>query len=193
VLACALGFAGREPEAVRIRSPSQTEAERIPTMDVATLLDLRWWVLLHIVGVAIFLAAHGVSMWVAFKVRAERDRARIESLLQLSGASVRGMYIGLLVLVIGGVLAGFAEGVWGFGWIWTAIALLVLISIVMLTVSAPYYRRVKEAVKLRPSGVPRKSDEELEEILGEQAPMASAGLGILALAAILWLMVWKPF
>jgi uncharacterized membrane protein len=162
-------------------------------MDLANLLDIRWWVLLHIIGVAIFLTAHGVSMWVAFKVRAERDRPRIESLLQLSGASVRGMYIGLLVLVVGGVLAGFAEGVWGFGWIWTAIALLILISVVMLVVSAPYYQRVKEAVKLRPSGVPRKSDEELEEILQERAPMVSAGLGIIALAAILWLMVWKPF
>jgi hypothetical protein len=162
-------------------------------VDIANLLDFRYWVLLHIVGVAIFLAAHGVSMWVAFRVRVERDRTRIESLLQLSGASVRGMYVGLIVLVIGGVLAGFAEGVWGFGWVWTAIGLLVAISIVMLTVAAPYYQRVKEAVKIRPSGVPRKSDEELEEILSETAPMVSAGLGVLALVAILWLMVWKPF
>jgi Predicted integral membrane protein (DUF2269) len=162
-------------------------------VDIANLLDFRYWVLLHILGVAIFLAAHGVSMWVAFQVRGERDRTRIESLLQLSGASVRGMYVGLLVLIVGGVLAGFAEGVWGFGWIWTAIALLVMISVVMLTVAAPYYRRVKEAVKVRPSGVPRKSDEELDEILHESAPMVSAGLGVIALVAILWLMVWKPF
>jgi hypothetical protein len=156
-------------------------------------VDYRWWVLLHILGAAAFLAAHGVSMWVAFKVRGERDRVRIETLLQVSGSSVALMYAGLLVLVIGGVIAGFAGRWWSFGWIWAAIGLLVMISIVMMAVASPYYRRVKEAVKLRPSGVPRVSDEELDELLQARAPMISAWLGIATLAAIIWLMVWKPF
>lgn len=156
-------------------------------------MDYRWWVLLHILGVAVFIAAHGVSMWVAFKVRGERDRTRIETLLQLSGSSIALMYAGLLVLVIGGVIAGFAGRWWSFGWIWLAIGLLVMISVVMMAVSSPYYRRIKEAVKLRPSGVPRVSDEELDELLHARAPMISAWLGIATLAAIIWLMVWKPF
>ena len=156
-------------------------------------MDYRWWVLLHILGVAAFLAAHGVSMWVAFRVRGERDRTRIETLLQLSGSSVAVMYAGLLVLVIGGVIAGFAGHWWSFGWIWLAIGLLVMISGVMMGVSSPYYRRIKEAVKLRPSGVPRVSDEELDELLLARAPMISAWLGIATVTAIIWLMVWKPF
>ena len=156
-------------------------------------MDYRWWVLLHILGVAIFLAAHGVSMWVAFKVRSERDRTRIETLLQLSGSSVALMYAGLLVLLIGGVIAGFAGQWWSFGWIWLAIGLLVMISGVMMGVASPYYRRVKEAVKLRPSGVPRVSDEELDELLQARAPIVSGWLGVATLAAIVWLMVWKPF
>ena len=130
--------------------------------------------MLHILGVAIFLSAHGVSMWVAFKVRAERDRTRIETLLQLSGASVSLMYVGLLVLLVGGIVAGFRGHWFGFGWIWAALGLLAGISVVMMVVSSPYYRRVKEAVKLRPSGVPRVSDEELEEILARRAPLVSA-------------------
>lgn len=156
-------------------------------------MDYRWWVLLHILGVAAFLAAHGVSMWVAFRLRGERDRTRIETLLQLSGSSVAVMYAGLLVLVIGGVIAGFAGRWWSFKWIWLAIGLLVMISGVMMGVSSPYYRRIKEAVKLRPSGVPRVSDEELDELLHARAPMISGWLGIATLAAIIWLMVWKPF
>lgn len=156
-------------------------------------MDYRWWVLLHILGVATFLAAHGVSMWVAFKVRGERDRTRIETLLQLSGSSVALMYTGLLVLLIGGVIAGFAGHWWSFGWIWLAIGLLVMISGVMMGVSSPYYRRIKEAVKLRPSGVPRVSDEELDELLRARAPLVAAWLGVATLAAIIWLMVWKPF
>ena len=155
--------------------------------------DYRWWILLHLLGVGIFLAAHGVSMWVGFKVRTERDRPRIEALLQLSGVSVRVMYVGLLVLVVGGVTAGIDGSYFSQLWIWTAIGLLVAISIVMVTVSSPYYQRVKEAVKLRPSGVPRVSDEELSEILARRAPLVSSYLGIATLAAIFWLMVWKPF
>jgi uncharacterized membrane protein len=150
-------------------------------------------VLLHILGVATFLAAHGVSMWVAFKVRGERDRTRIETLLQLSGSSVALMYAGLLVLLIGGVIAGFAGHWWSFGWIWLAVGLLVMISVVMLGVSSPYYKRIKEAVKLRPSGVPRVSDEELDELLRARAPLVAAWIGVATLAAIIWLMVWKPF
>jgi MFS family permease len=156
-------------------------------------VDYRWWVLMHILGAAVFLAAHGVSMWVSFKVRSERDRTRIETLLQVSGSSVALMYAGLLVLLIGGVIAGFAGRWWSFGWIWAAIGLLLMISIVMMAVSSPYYRRIKEAVKLRPSGVPRVSDEELDELLHARAPMISAWLGIATLATIIWLMVWKPF
>jgi hypothetical protein len=156
-------------------------------------VDYRWWVLMHILGAAVFLAAHGVSMWVSFKVRSERDRTRIETLLQVSGSSVALMYAGLLVLLIGGVIAGFAGRWWSFGWIWAAIGLLLMISIVMMAVSSPYYRRIKEAVKLRPSGVPRVSDEELDELLHARAPMISAWLGVGTLATIIWLMVWKPF
>ena len=118
---------------------------------------------------------------------------RIETLLQLSGSSVALMYAGLLVLLIGGVIAGFAGQWWSFGWIWLAIGLLVMISGVMMGVASPYYRRVKEAVKLRPSGVPRVSDEELDELLQARAPIVSGWLGVATLAAIVWLMVWKPF
>jgi len=156
-------------------------------------MDVRWWVFIHIVGVAGFLASHGVSMWVAFAVRRERDRGRIEHLLQLSGASLAPMYASLLVLLVGGVGGGFASPWWGFGWIWVALVLLVAISAVMMAVSAPYYRRVKEAVKLRPSGVPRASDEELSGLLRAKAPMVSAWLGIATLVVIVWLMVLKPF
>jgi hypothetical protein len=156
-------------------------------------MDYRWWLLTHLFGVVTFVAAHGASMWVAFRVRGERDRTKIETLLQLSGSSIAAMYAGLLVLLIGGIAAGFAGNWWGGGWIWTSIALLAMISVVMRAVSSPYYRRVKEAVKLRPSGVPRVSDEELEELLLARPPMVSAWLGILTLAAILWLMIWKPF
>lgn len=151
------------------------------------------WTFVHIVGVAGFLFAHGVSGLVAFRLRKERDRTRIETLMQLSGASVPLMYVSLVVLIVGGVVTGLILHSFGQGWIWAAIGLLVAISVVMWTVNAPYYGHVKDAVKLRPSGVPRVSDEELDELLMASAPMVSAGFGFVALAAIIYLMVVKPF
>lgn len=153
----------------------------------------QWWTFVHIVGVAGFLFAHGASGFVAFRLRTERDRARVETLMQLSGASIPLMYISLLVLIVGGVGAGILLKSFAQGWIWTAIGLLVAVSLVMWVVNTPYYSRVKDAVKLRPSGVPRVSDEELDELLNARAPMVSAGFGFLALAAIIYLMVMKPF
>jgi uncharacterized membrane protein len=40
--------------------------------------------------------------------------------------------------------------------------------------------------------VPRKSDEELDELLRSRLPLVNAAVGFVALAAILWLMIWRP-
>jgi hypothetical protein len=151
------------------------------------------WKLLHILGVLGFVMFHGVSIWVAFRLRKERDRMRIAELLQFSGSSVQGMYVSLGLLLLFGVIAGFAGHWWGSWWIW--LALLILLGMVgeMSAVAGPYYRRVKEAVEVRPSGVPRRSDEELEEILRSPLAVFNAALGLAALAVLAWLMVFKPF
>lgn len=156
--------------------------------------DYRLWVFLHIIGVFGFLMAHGVSISVALKLRKERDRARITELLQFSGGSVLWMYVSLGLLLLGGVAAGLQNHYFyfRFWWIWISIGLLVAAVAEMTAVGAPYYRRVKEAVQLRASGVPRKSDEELDALLRSPLPMANTVFGFVVLGVILWLMIWKP-
>jgi hypothetical protein len=151
------------------------------------------WKLLHVLAVLGFVMFHGVSIWVAFRLRKERDRLRIAELLQFSGSSVQGMYVTLGLLIVFGVIAGFAGHWWGSWWIW--LALLILLGMVgeMSAVAGPYYRRVKEAVEIRPSGVPRRSDEELDEILRSPLALFNAILGLVALALLAYLMVFKPF
>jgi hypothetical protein len=57
----------------------------------------------------------------------------------------------------------------------------------------PYYQRLKEAVEIRPSGVPRRSDEELDAMLRSRLPLLNTGLGFAALLFIAYLMIFKPF
>ena len=152
-----------------------------------------WWKFLHVAGVIAFVSFHGVSMTAALRVRKERDRGRIATMLQLSGSSVTGMYVSLLWLVVFGVVAGIQGGFWNDGWFWIAIGLLVITVGEMSAVARPYYERVKEAVEVRPSGVPRRSDEELEEILSSPVALWNAVFGAAILLAITWLMIFKPF
>jgi hypothetical protein len=158
-----------------------------------SLAAYSWWKFLHVAGVIAFVSFHGVSMTAALRVRKERDRVRIATMLQLSGSSLMGMYVSLLWLVVFGVVAGIQGGFWNDGWFWIAIGLLVLVVGEMSAVARPYYERVKEAVEVRPSGVPRRSDEELEEILTSPVALWNAVFGAAVLLAITWLMIFKPF
>jgi len=152
-----------------------------------------WWKFLHVAGVIAFVMFHGVSMMVALQLRTERDRGRIATMTQLSGSSLRGMYVALLWLIVFGVIAGIQGEWWNDGWFWISVGLLVVAIAEMSAVGRPYYERVKEAIEVRPSGVPRRSDEELDEILRSPIGLLNAVFGIAVLAAIAWLMIFKPF
>ena len=119
-----------------------------PTMDPM----YEWIVLLHVLGAFIFVAAHGVSMVTAFRLRAERDHGRQAVLLETSAWGVGAMYIGLLLLLVGGIWAGFAGDHWGSLWIWASIAILVIVIAVMYVVATPFYGRMRAATGPRRSG-----------------------------------------
>jgi hypothetical protein len=170
-------------------------------------MDLRpfdpWFVLLHILGVFGFLIAHGASVAVAFRLRSERDPARIKALLELSNAYLNAMYGGLTVLLVFGILAGISGAWWTSGklWIWAAVVLLVLIAVGMYVVALPFFNNVRHAVGLATYDDVRKglqppepaSASQLEALLASSAPMTTAVIGLGGLAIIAWLMVLKPF
>lgn len=156
-------------------------------------ISYNWWKFLHVIGVIAFVMFHGGSVIVGLRLRKERDRARIAALLQFSGSSVKGMYVSLGWLIAFGVVAGVKGLYWNDGWFWIAVGILVLVTGEMTALAKPYYQRVKEAVEVRPSGVPRRSDEELDLILRSPLSLWSAVIGFAALGAITWLMIFKPF
>jgi predicted integral membrane protein DUF2269 len=157
-----------------------------------------WIVLLHVVGAFVFVLSHGASAWMALLLRRERDRARISALLDLSTASIGGTYVGLLLLLIGGIWAGIYGGHFGRGWIWAAIGLLVVVLVVMYAVATPYFIRLRAAVGMGARGTPPDpgmiaSDEDLAALAAKAPVLVLLAVGTVGLVLILWLMVIKPF
>jgi hypothetical protein len=159
-----------------------------------------WVVFLHVVGAFTFVLAHGVSAGVALKLRREREIPRVQALLDLSSAATSGLYIGLLILLIAGITAAFMAGLWGRGWIWTAIALLILMIAFMWVRASRYYGEVRRASGLgyyilgKGSGDPMAPNTaELARLLESPRAIELAGVGTIGLLAIVWLMVMKPF
>ena len=155
-----------------------------------------WLVFLHIIGVLAFAFGHGTSAVVAFRVRAERDPARIAALLEVSQVSTAVMYIGLLLLLAGGIAAGIVGQWFGQWWLWAAIGILVVTLILMYAIASPHYLTVRRALgqrgprdKAQPVPVPAA---DLVALLDSRRPEALAAIGVLGLVAITWLMVFKP-
>ena len=159
-----------------------------------------WIVWIHILGGFTFALSHGVSAAVAFKLRGEREIPRVQALLDLSQAATNGMYAGIFVLLGAGILAAFMAGLWGRGWIWTAIAILVFMFAFMYVRAARYFGELRHAAGqpsfeagkgVRSAEAPNAS--QLAALLSSSRPFEIAGVGYVGLAAILWLMVLKPF
>lgn len=155
-------------------------------------MSYSWLKFLHVASVLAFLGLHGASMTVLYAIRRERDRAKILTMIQVSGQTTIPMYISFGAIVVFGVLLAFKVHYWGQTWLWVSIVLLVATAGLMTATAKPYFAKVKEACQLRPSGVPRVSDEELGEVLKSSRAHLITAIGVIGLAAILYLMIFKP-
>jgi hypothetical protein len=153
----------------------------------------QWWLFVHLVGVLAFIGAHGVSMFVLYRIRGERDRQRIAELISFSGTTARPMYIALGVLVAGGVGAGITLHRFADWWLWISIGILLATIGLMTGLAKPYFSRIQAACEVRPSGVPRVSDEELAQLLRSGEAHVITAIGVIGLLAILYLMLFQPF
>lgn len=156
-------------------------------------------VLLHILGAFAFVGAHGVSMFAAFRLRGERDRGRQATLLEQSQLGVGFSYVGLLLLLAAGILAGFMGDHWGRGWIWASLGTLLAVAILMYVVATPFYGRMRAAAGVggmadaRERFKPPATDGDLDALPASSRPFLLAAIGGVGLVVIVWLMVLKPF
>ncbi len=153
---------------------------------------LEWAVYLHILGALLFMLAHGASAAVVFRLRRERDPNAVRVLLGLSGVTIPALYLGLLLLIGAGLWAAGSGGWFSAGalWLWVSIVLLVVVLGVMYGMLTPAFKRLRQTVG---DGSAPVDQAALDQALAAPGPMIGAGLGLLGIVLILWLMVLKPF
>jgi hypothetical protein len=159
-----------------------------------------WIVFVHVLAAFVFAAGHGVSLFVAFQLRREKDRDRMAALLDVSAASLVAAVIGLLVLFIAGILAGIVLQSFGRIWIWASLVGLVVIGGLMTPLGIGYFNSIRMAIGQRtrdlkpgdPDPVPA-SDAELAAVLASPRPEQLLAFGGGGFVVILWLMMFKPF
>lgn len=159
-----------------------------------------WLVFLHILSALTFFLAHGTSVAMAFKVHSETNFERIRAMLDLSGSTVGIMFISFLVMGLTGLVMPFILKLWGKGWIWTSIVLMVIVLVQMGLMNEKRYKKLR---KLTGSpymrGNKQFSAEEpatLEEVHEHMRKLRVEELlvvGYVIPMIVLWLMVFKPF
>jgi len=152
-----------------------------------------WIRFLHIASAIGFVGVHGASIFVLYAIRNESDRGRIEAILGFSAKTVIAMYVSLGLVVGTGFWLGFVvPGFFSQPWYWLSLATLAVTTVLMWVVARPFGKRVLAACEIRPSGVPRVSDEELSQILHSQKTNVITLIGVVGLGVVLYLMVFKP-
>ena len=160
----------------------------------------QWIVLLHVIGAFLFVVSHGASVWVVNAMVREKDARRVAALADVSSMSLVGAYVGLLLLLVGGIWAGIAGDWFRFGWIWTALVIFVAVAVGMYLVATPFFKRLRLALGQRVQGMPKDapepvpaSDSDILAIAGSAPANLLNAIGFGGLLVILWLMVVKPF
>jgi len=156
------------------------------------VVGYQWWVFAHLIGVFGLLSAHGVSMVAGLRLRKERDPAKVNDLLQLSSSSTRWFYLSLAVLVVGGAVAAAVAHLWSQFWVWASAVVLVVVTAVMGAVAKPYYRKVGVVARAKAGGSAAVTDEQFAQLLRSKRSDAVILIGVLGLAALLYLMLFKP-
>jgi len=162
-----------------------------------------WIVFIHATGVLLFFIAHGTSMAVGFRLKRERDPARVRALLDLSSWTL-GVWpsIAFVIGIVAGIAAGIIGGWFGQAWIWIAIVLLTIVAGAMTPLVAARLNVIRTAAGTRainpfsrkpPETPPVQDNGELARLLDAWDPRPAAVMGFGGFGIILWLMLFKPF
>jgi hypothetical protein len=149
-----------------------------------------WFALAHIAGLVLFAISHGVSAFVAFRVRGQRDPAVVAATLELSRLAIGPMYVGLALLAVGGLGAAWIGDLFTAPWVLASIVVLVIVLGAMYAIATPYYMRIRQS--LAPDAQPPLTEDDLARMLDTRRPEILLLVGAVGLLILLWLMVLRP-
>jgi hypothetical protein len=155
-----------------------------------------WVVYLHLVVIFIFLIQHAAEIWVSFKLREQKEPGGIFATYSFMPANnVRNLRITYSLIIITGIAAGFITSWWRQGWMWTALAVMIVIWIVMRRVSSVYLYAVDAIAEhaLKNSEDPSAMEKFRSELQSRKEPELLSATSVIGGLIILWLMMFKPF
>jgi len=159
-----------------------------------------WLIFLHVLSAITFFLGHGTSVAMAFQVRKEKDLARIRAMLDLSESTLILMGVAFLIMGLSGLALPFILKLWGKGWIWASIVLMVIVMLQMTFMNEKRYKILRKLVGLpyrqgnnmRPAETPA-SQAEVEAHIKKLNMRELVVVGYVIPMIVLWLMVFKPF
>jgi uncharacterized membrane protein len=159
-----------------------------------------WLKFIHLVAAVTFMVAHGTSIAISFRLKHEKDIARIKAMLDISGTMWVATMLSLLVSGIAGIILGFMANWWSQSWIWISIVLLLVISIWMFQIGQGSYHPLRKALGLpyqagsreMPAGEPAPEEVSFT-LIAKTRPGLMLLIGYGGFVVIIWLMMFKPF
>jgi hypothetical protein len=155
-----------------------------------------WLIFAHIGAALAFMLVHGVQVTVTWRKRRETDPARNQALFDAlpNVWPIRWAAIGVVAT---GVALIALLGAWTKLWIWLSLALFVLIWLTMWRWGGEYYTSIQDAAE-RAIASSNSPDEPAATAAFEAARLswrvpAMTVVGLVGVAAVLWLMIFKPF
>lgn len=157
-------------------------------------------VYLHVVSAFAFFMAHGASAAMAFQIKRETELERIKAIMDLSNLALPVAYFSLLALLLAGTGAGIMGNWFSRGWIWAAIVLLILMWFGMVAFGSRYFSPIRKALGLpyRDRGEEHAAGSsapkaEILALIQDSKPFVMAGMYLIFILLMLWLMIYKPF
>ncbi len=155
---------------------------------------------LHVLSAMAYFLFHGAVASVTFALRRNPGPTRIDALSAVMVFAYRGAPTAGVVLVLTGIIMGFQGRWWGDRWLWASLGLLLVIGLLMNRLGKPYLTQDFGSERIAGAGSP---GDPMQPKAGEGVsaglrafffnPMFFAVTGLIGLAVVLWLMMFKPF
>ena len=150
---------------------------------------------LHVLSAMAYFLFHGAVASVTFAIRRDPGPKRIDALSAVMIYAYKGAPIAGVMLVLTGIILGSMGRWWGDRWIWASVAVLLVIGILMNRLGKAY---LTEGVSWGRNSNAQTQPQATRGISGSMRafflqPMFFAVTGLIGLAIVLWLMMFKPF